>query len=253
MTDIPSPPYVITVILNTNRRDDTLACLASLQASTYPRHTVLVLDNHSTDGSAQAIQDAFPQVKVIPLENNLGYAGNNNVGIKIAMIQEADWVFVLNEDTIVDEDCISCLVEAGCSGDNTGIVGPMVYHFDEPAVIQSAGGKLGWDWWAWHLSQNESDDHYAMQPRKVDWISGCGIMVKKEVIDQVGALDERFFYYWEEVEWCVRTKAVGWEIMHVPQAKLWHKGVQRDYQPSPNVTYYFTRNWFLMLSKHRAC
>ena len=133
-----------------------------------------------------------------------------------------------------------------------GIAGPMVYHHNEPDVIQSAGGKMGRDWRAWHLAQNEQDQGQFTQPNEVDWISGCGILVRREVIDQVGMLDERFFYYWEETEWCVRAREAGWRIVHVPQAKLWHKGVQRDYRPSPTVTYYATRNRFMLLEKHHA-
>jgi len=128
----------------------------------------------------------------------------------------------------------------------------MVYHYDESTVIQSAGGKLGHDWQAWHLGQNEPDQGQFPVPHQVDWISGCAILVRRQVIEQIGMLDERFFYYWEETEWCLRARKLGWRILHVPHAKLWHKGVQRDYQPSPGVTYYATRNRFLMLAKHRA-
>lgn len=247
-----SGPLVFTVILNTNRRDDTLACLESLAAGTYPHHRILVLDNASTDGSAAAIAAAFPQVQILPLSQNLGYAGNNNVGIVEAMAQGADWVLVLNEDTVLDPDCLAHLVQVGEQETATGIVGPMVYHFDEPAVIQSAGGALGPHWESHHIAQNEPDTGQFDRPRPVDWISGCAILVRTAVIDQIGPLDERFFYYWEETEWCLRARRAGWQIWHVPAAKLWHKGVQRDYRPGPNVTYYSTRNRFLMLSKHRA-
>lgn len=77
-------------------------------------------------------------------------------------------------------------------------------------------------------------------------------MVRRAVIDQVGMLDPRFFYYWEETEWCLRAARAGWRIVHVPEARLWHKGVQRNYHPKPSVTYYSTRNRLLMLAKHRA-
>lgn len=247
-----SEPLVITVILNTNRRDDTLACLASLAKSSYAHHRIIVLDNASTDGSVAAIHAAFPEVQVVSLSANLGYAGNNNVGIVEAMAQEAAWVFVLNEDTILAPDCLAEMVRIGESDPRIGIVGPMVYHYDEPQVIQSAGGALSANWESCHIAQNEPDTGQFSQPRDVDWISGCAIMVRTAVIEQVGALDERFFYYWEETEWCLRASRAGWRICHVPASKLWHKGVQRHYHPGPNVTYYSTRNRFLMMSKHRA-
>lgn len=245
-------PLVIIIILNTNRRDDTLACLASLAQTTYRNHKIIVLDNRSSDGSVEAIHSSFPTVQVIELQQNLGYAGNNNVGIQAALTQGADWIFVLNEDTILAPDCLSQLIQLGTSDSRIGIVGPMVYHHDEPNIIQSAGGRLGSDWQAWHLGQNELDKGQFSVAHEVDWISGCAILVRRTVIEQVGMLDERFFYYWEETDWCARAKKSGWRIVHVPQARLWHKGVQRDYQPSSSVTYYAVRNRFLMLAKHRA-
>jgi len=247
-----SDPFVITVILNTNRREDTLACIDSLASSTYKNHKIMVLDNASTDGSVAAIQAAFPEVQIVELTENLGYAGNNNVGIVEAVAQGADWIFVLNEDTILDPDCLTEMVRIGESNPKIGIVGPMVYHYDEPDVIQSAGGALSVNWDSQHIAQNEPDHGQFPQPHLVDWISGCAIMVRTAVVDEVGPLDERFFYYWEETEWCLRTGRAGWQVMHVPAAKLWHKGVQKDYRPGPNVTYYSTRNRFLMMSKHQA-
>ncbi len=247
-----TPPRVVVVVLNSNRREDTLACLASLAASAYSNQDVILLDNASTDNSVEAVSAAFPAVEIIRLRENRGYAGNNNVGISSAMAREADWVFVLNEDTVLDPNCVSHLVAAGESDPAIGIVGPTVYHFDEPDVIQSAGGLIGPAWESRHLAQNEPDHGQFRQEHDVDWISGCGIMLRRGVIEQVGMIDERYFYYWEETEWCIRAGRAGWRIVHVPKAKLWHKGVQRDYHPSPHVTYYATRNRLMTLARHRA-
>jgi hypothetical protein len=245
-------PLIICVILNTNRRDDTLECLDSLSRSTYQHFSVLVLDNHSVDGSVEAIQARYPDTQIVPIEENRGYAGNNNVGIKIALERGADWVFVLNEDTILDSECLARLVEAGEQDAQIGIVGPMVYHYDEPGYIQSAGGILGPYWQSIHLSKDEVDTGQWSTVHPVEWISGCAILVRRPVIEQVGMIDERFFYYWEETEWCLRTGKAGWKILHVPQAKLWHKGVQRNYTPKPSLLYYSTRNRLLMISNHHA-
>jgi GT2 family glycosyltransferase len=249
---VAASPCIFSVILNSNRREDTLQCLASLASGTYRHHKVMVLDNSSTDGSVDAIHVAFPNVQVVELPTNLGYAGNNNVGIQAAMNQGADWILVLNEDTIVDADCLTRLVEIGESDARIGIVGPMVYHHGEPTVIQSAGGTITGRWEALHLAQNETDRGQFDGPHAVDWISGCAILVRRAVIEQVGMLDSRYFYYWEETEWCLRAARAGWRIVHVPAAKIWHKGVQRDYRPKPTVTYYATRNRLLTLAKHKA-
>jgi GT2 family glycosyltransferase len=248
---MPSP-LVISVVLNTNHREDTLQCLTSLNQNTYENHEIILLDNASSDGTVDAVRSSLPDVQIIELQKNLGYAGNNNVGIQVAMEQGADWVFVLNEDTILSPDCISHLVSVGESDPTIGIVGPMVYHHNEPDVIQSAGGLMDKYYRGWHLGQDEKDQGQFQQPHQVEWISGCGIMVRRAVIDQIGGIDERFFYYVEEFEWCVRARKTGWQIIHVPQAKLWHKGVQRNNQPKPSVTYYATRNQLLLLLKHRA-
>ncbi len=243
---------VITIILNTNRREDTLACLASLTQNTYPHQHIIVLDNASTDGSVEAIRQRFPAVQLIELVENKGYAGNNNVGIEAALAQNADWVFVLNEDTILHPDCLRQMMEVARGNPHIGVIGPMVYHHNEPKIIQTAGGYMNRFWEAKHIAENQPDQGQFANVHDVDWISGCAILVKREVIQQVGVLDERFFYYWEETEWCMRAKKAGWQIVQVPQARLWHKGVQRDYQPSPNVTYYATRNRLLALKKHHA-
>jgi GT2 family glycosyltransferase len=245
-------PSVTVVILNTNRRNDTLECLQSLSNSTYPNLSIIVLDNASDDGSVEAIQTLFPEVQLVSLTENKGYAGNNNVGVELAIQGGAEWIYVLNEDTLQAHDCIALLVQAGESDPQVGIVGPMVYHHDEPRVIQSAGGLMDSHWRSWHSGQNQDDQGQFSQVRSVQWISGCALMIRRETVEQIGLIDERFFYYQEEIEWCLRARQAGWKILHVPQARLWHKGVQREYNPPANVTYYKIRNGFLLAKKHKA-
>lgn len=245
-------PYVVALILNNNRLKDTLECLDSLKKNTYVNYSVFELDIDPEEGSVDAIRNIHPDVEITQLIKNLGYAGNNNIGIRAALEKGADWILLLNEDTILHSDCLTQLVEAGESDSRIGIVGPMVYHHNEPGVIQSAGGKLGPHWESLHLAQNERETGQFTAPHEVDWISGCAIMVRRALIEQVGELDERYFLYWEETEWCIRATRKGWHVVHVPQAKIWHKGVQSDSRPKPYVTYYTTRNRLLTMSKHHA-
>jgi GT2 family glycosyltransferase len=247
-----SDPVVIAVILNTSRRDDTLACIASIRAGTRAPDEIIVLDNRSTDGSADAIRALHPDVRLIELGRNLGYAGNNNMGIRAAMESGADWVLLLNEDTVLAPGCLEQLVSAGEADAVVGMVGPLIYHFDEPDVIQSAGGTLGSDWRSIHIGRNETDRGQFSSTRGVEWLSGCALLVRRTLVETAGMLDERFFYYWEENEWCVRARARGWTIVHGPAARLWHKGVRRDYRPDAWVTYYDTRNRLLFMAIHRA-
>jgi len=229
-----------------------LACLESLSHSTYTPHTSLVVNCASTDGSFEAIRRAHPETVMLALPDNRGYAGGNNVGLDWALEHGADWVLVLNEDTILAPDCVARLVEIGESDGRIGIVGPMIYHFDEPDVIQTAGGMLGRSWSAALLGNNEPDTGQFPGPHAVEWISGCAMLIRRSLLDQIGCFDERFFMYWEEIDLCLRARRRGWRLMHVPQAKLWHKGVQRNYRPAPLVTYYTTRNRFLLLQKNHA-
>jgi GT2 family glycosyltransferase len=252
ITDVGRQPLVINIVLNFNRKDDTLACLSSLAENTYQNQKTIVLDNQSTDGSLEAILSEYPNIQIISLEDNRGYAGNNNAGITVALQQGADWVFILNEDTVLAPNCIEKLISVGENDPDIAILGPMVYHYDEPEFIQTAGGMFDKNLNSWHLAQNELDTGKFLQPHPVDWISGCAIMLRGKPIYEEGMIDERFFYYVEETEWCYRMKKAGWKIIHVPEAKIWHKGVQRDYKPKPSVTYYATRNRLLMLSKHHA-
>jgi len=243
---------VVAVILSFNRRADILACLESLGKNTYNPLSTIVLDIGSQDGSVEAIRAQFPEVMLVQLAENLGYAGNNNIGLRLALEQAADWVLVLNDDITLANDCVERLVEIGESNPAIGMVGPLVYHADEINVIQSAGGTLDKFWVTSHLGQNDTDTGQFSQPQAVDWLSGSALLVKQLVIEKVGDLDERFFMYWEEVDWCLRAREQGFDLYLAPQAKIWHKGVQRHYQPKPAITYYDVRNRFLILAKHKA-
>lgn len=250
--DIDPSPLVYAVILDANRCQDTLECLRSLQQSDYPNLKILVLDNATTDGTLQAVRDQFPGVEILELAENKGYAGNNNVGLVYALDHQASWIFILNDDITLSPDCLKILIETGEADPEAGILGPMVYHHDEATVIQSAGGILDQHWQPQHVGANQPDEGQYEQVREVDWITGCAILVRRQALEQAGLMDERFFLYNEEVDFCYRIHREGWKILHVPGAKLWHKGVQRNYQPSPNVTYYTVRNLFLFLEKSGA-
>jgi GT2 family glycosyltransferase len=245
-------PPVFAVVLNHERPGDTVECLRSLESSTYPNLEIVVLDTGCVRDAAVEIRQAVPAARVTALERNLAYAGNNNVGLAIALRRRAAWIILLNDDVTVAPDCVSRLIEIGESDRRIGLLGPTVYHHAMPQVVQTAGGWLASDWSARFLASGEVDRGQYSGPRDVAWVSGCALMARGELCDQVGLLDERFFSYWEDVEWCLRARGHGWRVVHVPAAKAWHKGGgPGDVAPS-TLAYYTTRNHLLALRKHRA-
>jgi GT2 family glycosyltransferase len=247
-------PKVVIVVLNWNGRDDTLACLASLSGIDYPVYEVIVVDNGSGDDSVAAIRAAYPQVTLIETGDNLGYVGGNNVGLEHAGIMGADYALLLNNDTEVAPDFLNLMVEVAEVDAAIGIVGPTIYYFDRPDVIWSAGGSIDWGWGDTRMVSLDVVDQgqFSLLPRPVDFVSGCAMLIKMSLLDQMGLLDPRFFAYYEETEWCVRVARAGFKIVHVPQAKIWHKISPVAREASPQVHYYMTRNRLLFLKLSRV-
>ncbi len=240
---------VAIIVLNWNGRDDTLACLASLNRLAYPDYQVVVVDNHSSDDSVAVIKAAYPYVTLLETAENLGYVGGNNVGIAWAGQHQFDYVLLLNNDTEVAPDFLQLLVNAAETNPRVAIVGPTICYFAAPEIIWSAGGGINWPKGLTYMhGLNEPDGgQFGSVPRPVDFVTGCALLIKTAVIEQIGLLDERFFAYYEEAEWCVRAARAGYKVLHVPAAKIWHKISLQAREASPQVHYYMTRNRLLFL------
>lgn len=248
-------PLVAIIVLTWNQCDLTLDCLASLVGMDYPveRLQIIVVDNGSTDGSPVAIRQCFPHVTVLENSDNLGFAEGNNVGIRHALQGSADYIMLLNNDTVVDARMLAHLLSVIQSHPNVGIVGPKMLYFDQPNVIWCAGNQLDWRPWITHRLQAEQPDVERDEPSYiVDYITACGILLRRSVIDQIGLLDPRFFIYYEETDWCARAQRAGWQILYVPGARLWHKVSATMGTTSPATDYYMNRNLYLFLTKNRS-
>ena len=136
-------PKVAIIILNWNRKDDTLACLRSLDRVAYEEREILVVDNHSTDGSVDAFRENYPGIEIIENDKNLGYAAGNNVGIRRAMENAADVILLLNNDTEVEPGFLGAMVDVLESDAHIGAVGPKIYYFSEPGVLWATGDMEG--------------------------------------------------------------------------------------------------------------
>jgi len=249
-----SIPSVAIVVLNWNGREDTLACLASLSRCDYPALTIIVVDNGSTDDSVAAVRVAFPHLTVLETGRNLGYVGGNNLGLEYARRLPADYMLLLNNDTEVAPDFLSRLVEVAESNPRIGIVGPFIYYQSLPTRFWSVGGGIDWRrGHTWMLGEGQEDSgQFGVAPFSVDFITGCALLIKSAVLDRIGLLEERFFAYYEDTEWCVRARRMGYETMTVPGAKVWHKITPVARYASNSLAYYLTRNRLLFLRLARA-
>ncbi len=243
-------PSVGIIVLNWNGRADTLACLQTLTRLNDRAFHIIVVDNGSTDGSPDAIRSAFPEVEVVETGDNLGYAGGNNRGLRVALDRGFPYILLLNNDTLVAPDLLTRLREAIEEDPTVGVAGPTIYYADRPQVIWTAGGAIDWQRGETRMVGLDEIDRgqFGTVPREVDFVSGCAMLLRREVPERVGLLDERFFLYYEEVEWCVRARRAGFRIVHVPQARVWHRIRPQTQAESPTVHYYMTRNRLLFLT-----
>ncbi|MBI5302405.1 MAG: glycosyltransferase family 2 protein [Chloroflexi bacterium] len=247
-----NPPNVVVVILTFNSARTIRECLDSLLALRAANVEIVVVDNQSTDATREIVQQNYPAVTLIANARNLGYAEGNNVGLRYALDRGAAFALVLNDDVVVAPEMLDELLAAADVHPNAALLGPLVYHHASPAMIQSAGGGQTRDWQFFHRGQNQRDEGQFRAVEPVGWLTGCAILARCDALARVGLFDTDYFMYWEDVDWCLRARRVGYRVLFVPQAKLWHKGVQVDYQPSPRVAYYSARNEFLLFRKHHA-
>lgn len=246
---------VSVVVLNWNGVDDTLACLDSLTALTYPNFNVIVVDNGSTDDSLALLRPYKAPYPLTLLETgaNLGFAEGNNVGVRAALDAGAEFVFLLNNDTEVDPSLVGELVDAATAHPEDGVFSAKIFYHASPNVLWYAGAK----WLAdkqhfQHVGIGEIDDGKTYEDIvETDYASGCALFIRADVIKIIGLMDPKFFLTYEETDWCYRARAAGFKCLFVPTAKLWHKvsasfgGVE-----SPLQLYFYSRNILLWAERH---
>lgn len=245
---------IYIIILNWNGKDDTIECLGSVYLINYPDYKVVVVDNGSIDGSVAAIKEKFPEVIIIETGENLGFAAGNNVGIEYAVSQGANYVFLLNNDTIVDPQVLTTLIAASEKYPNAGILGSKIYYYQEPKKIWFAGAKWLSDRAMFvHLGIGQIDNGRDWEEiQETEYICGCAFFVKAEVIKKVGMFEPKYFLTWEESDWCYRAKKAGYQCLFVPSSKVWHKisaSFEGGFQ-SPHYQYFWSRNRLLWIERN---
>ena len=238
-------PKVSIILLNWNNPDDTIECLESLKQITYPHYDIIVVDNHSTDDSIIKLE-SIDNIFIIKNDSNVGFAGGNNVGIEYALKKSADYVLLLNNDTVVDKDFLSNLIKKIQPEKEVGIVGGKIYYYDDPQKIWAAGGGITkFAKRTFQYGENKKDAGQFNTEKEVDFISGCCMLVRKEVFEKIGVLDKAYFMYYEDVDFCLRTKKY-FGIKYVPTATIWHKVSGTSIKSFRD--YYRMRNYFLLLN-----
>jgi GT2 family glycosyltransferase len=227
-------PNVAIVILNWNGWPDTVLCLASLQKLEYSNCHALVVDNGSTDDSAARIREQYPEVEVIELGRNVGFAAGCNAGIARAMRQHADHIWLLNNDTTVDFNALRSLVDKAESSPEIGAVGSAIYFADQPDRLQAwGGGKITfWLGRSRHFLKPVPDD-------RIDFITGASLLLSATASEELGPLDENFFMYWEDADYCFRLRRAGWKLAVAGDSKVWHKGSASVGPKSARMDAYF--------------
>jgi hypothetical protein len=213
-------PKVSIIIAHFFGVDYLINCLDSVFKSDYSDIEVIVVFNSNKDGSCEIVKQKFPQVISVLNKKNLGFARANNQGIKIS---NGELLFLLNDDTIIHPQLISILSEKLINSDNIGIVGPKIYYANESSKIWFAGGMVNWKKQeSYHLGRDVDDKNWEDAEKEVDFITGCALMIKREAIDKIGLLDERFFAFYEDTDWCLRTKKHGYKVVYIPFGGVWH-------------------------------
>lgn len=209
--------------------------------------TVSLVDNGSTDGTAEAIAQAFPQVHVLRLEKNHGYAEGTNIGVTWALAKGADYILLLNNDIWIAPDAPGALVAAAEADSTIAVVGPKVYYANELQRLQSAGGIMDWQRMRGRLvGEGEIDHGQYDRPRDVDFVVGCAMLIRAQAWYAVGEFDPAFFLYYEDLDWCLRARRAGLRVLYLPWATVWH-GNQGTSRIEPAlVTYYTTRNRLIL-------
>ena len=269
---------IAIIIVNWNGWKDTLVCFKTLlelqvaptKSRIFGRSTgisyklqIIVIDNGSSDASVENLKklqnSKTPKLQFELIENqtNLGFAEGNNIGIKKALDWGADYVVLLNNDTLVDKNLVDSLIEIMEGDKKIDILGPKIYfapgyefHKDyykkeeQGKVIWYAGGKIDWDnVYCSHRGVDEIDEGQYDKQKETDFVSGCCMMIKKKVFDKIGFLDKKYFLYLEDVDFCIRAKQTGFKIVYTPKAHLWHKNASSSEKPGSKIhLYYQTRN-----------
>ena len=258
---------VALVILHFNEPKLTENCLESVKKiKTQDFKVEVIVINNNPQEKINFLKRKFPEFVFLEVKENLGFTGGNNLGIKKALKKGTNFVLLLNNDTLVDKNLITELLEVAKNNKQAGILGPKIYFApnyefhreryqekERGRVIWYAGGLFDWqNIIASHRGVDEIDRGQYQRLEATDFASGCAMLVRKEVFQKIGLFDNQYFLYLEDVDFCQRAKKAGFKIFYVPTAKLWHLNAGSSEVGGPLHDYYLTRNRLLFGFKYAS-
>lgn len=210
-------PLVSIIVTNWNGEKYIGKCLNSLLSQSYPNCEIIVVDNGSSDGSLKILRGYGSRIRLIANKENLGFAAGNNVGIRTA---QGEALVIYNNDAIANREWLSTLVRGLKEPPEADIVSGIIYYHQSDDVIWSDVGRIDLiTGLCWHAGQYRKENQLRLE---IDYFPGCALMIKKAVFDRIGLLDERFFLYAEDPDFCLRAKQAGFKLKLVPGARVWH-------------------------------
>lgn len=248
-------PNIQAIVLNWNKYIDTKECIESLQQSQFKLSSIIVVDNCSQEGIIERLQQDFGEysyIKFIRNESNYGFARGVNVGIQYALDQGAHYIFLLNNDAIIDKYCIYHLFTEANKDPSIGIVGPRIFYYKYPQRIWHGGGyfsriKTG----VIIPEKGKLAGECGEESKYVTFLTGCAMLIKRDVFEKIGLFDEDYFLYEEDLDFCLRASRAGFKLLYVPFAKVWHKieDTAKD-RTSPFTLYHMARSRIIFLRKN---
>lgn len=245
-------PLVAVILVNYNGYEDTIACIKSLQKITYPNYKIIVVNNGSSEKPTEG-QESFLRENTEYLDGteNKGFSGGNNIGMKYADRFLPKYYLLLNNDTEVKEDFLDVLVQTAENNSDAGLVCGKIYQYYNSGHIWFAGGTMDPERGiTTHYRYNEEDHDFSDRVEEIDFATGCLWLLPVETVKKVGYMDESFFLYCEDDEYCLRLKKHGLKLLYCNRAIIYHKVSQSTGANSPMQQYYILRNKLYIIQKY---
>jgi GT2 family glycosyltransferase len=244
-------PKTYVIIVNWNGWKDTLACLESVFRLNYNNFVVIVCDNNSSDGSQQRISEWVSEsgnaerLILMRADRNLGFAGGNNLALRHILDQDDhQYIWLLNNDTTVHPEALCELVGKAEANPGIGAVGSAIYSMAHPGALQAwGGGYVSWLGRSHHFLAPVED-------KQLQFLTGASLLVRREALRTVGLLDDTFFLYWEDTDYCFRLRYAGWRLSVAGTSKINHKGQGSIGPGSPLLDFYFSRSAVRFFNRH---